>query len=957
MQKYRYLVLVIFALAIYPLSAQFHSDKLYIKFNQDSPLLKELSNEISNYDNSAFRGILEEYKIMPFISHNLIHNVNRKYNNSIHSKSLQRFSDLERIYIIEYSGNISPEIAARKLSSNVQIDYAEPVPIHTFSFVPDDPRMKNQFYLEKIMCFEAWDYLDNPDTVIVGIVDTGIDYTHEDLDQNIYINYGETGLDNDGNNKKDNGIDDDGNGYIDDWRGWDFVSSESVNGDNNPMPGHLHGTHVGGTVGAIVNNDIGIAGICRNVKLMPVKVGSDDPQSVSVTKGYEGIIYAASMKADVINCSWGSYSRSEAEQEVIDAAISLGSVIVAAAGNEGSNSEQYPASFGGVMSVAALDSDDERSYFSNYHNTVDVSAPGYEIYATVPGNWYDYLNGTSMASPIAAGVAALVVQKHPEYSPLQVIEHVKQSCDDVYAVNEGFEGQLGKGRVNALNAMNIENPRSVILIDYNLKDENNDLAFDAGEIITIDLTFLNVLSPINAAKVKAEEISIGGIEFLNDEIFLGDIQTLEEITKHDSIIFRIPGEIPPDFKCNIELIITDNEGYESKEYISLILSPSFRTMNGNNITVTFNNRGNMAFNDYPTNNQGEGFKYKESDNLLFEGALMVATAPDIISNVARGSAQSAQNRAFLSDEVFLIKVPGELAEQEGIVHFKDQARLDRDVGVSVKEKIYQFNTPQDMDYIICVYDITNISPFNHDSLFAGLYFDWDIGPSGRDNQSYFNNELRYGFTKNVVDPELPLTAVQLLSFQKLNYYAIDNDASSEENPGVWDGFTYGEKWKMLSGGIQRRESNITDASQVIGAGPIKLNSGDSVRITFAIFAANTEQELDQISKQAYKTGDLFGLSNGEINDLPQKEIISELFPNPNTQNELHFSMQIPQETTIILEVYDISGRQVANVFSENIEVSGYYDFSVNIEDISQGTYFLKISTKNETFSKSFVIMR
>jgi serine protease len=514
-KKYKYLFLLVLVLSASQLFAQYHSNKLYVKFKEG----------YHNTDNELFKGILGDHIVKPLISEGLLALIKRKYDqnsgimlkqSSLHNKAMNiyhKISELERIYLIEYENRIAPQIAARKLSSISEIEYAEPVPIHNFSYVPNDPRKKEQYYLQTIQCFEAWDILEDPDTVVVGIVDTGIDYTHEDLSANIFINYNETGMDEEGNDKSSNGIDDDGNGFIDDWRGWDFVSSESADGDNDPMPGHIHGTHVGGTVGAVVDNEIGIAGICRYVKLMPVKVGSDDPQSLSVSRGYDGILYAAAMGADVINCSWGSYSPSTAEKEIIDLATSLGSVIVAAAGNEGQNSEQYPASFGGVMSVAALDIDDERAYFSNYHRTVDVSAPGYEIYATVPGNWYNYLNGTSMASPIAAGVAALVIQKHPEYTPLQVIEHVKQSCDDIYTINEGFEGLLGSGRVNAFKAMTIENPRSVILLDHLIKDENNDMAYDAGEVITVDLTFLNVLSPINSVKVKARETSFGGIDF------------------------------------------------------------------------------------------------------------------------------------------------------------------------------------------------------------------------------------------------------------------------------------------------------------------------------------------------------------------------------------------------------------------------------------------------------------
>ncbi len=949
--------MIIFFGALQTLSSDVYQNKLYVKFTADSPLLKEwVDNEEAN-SIEKFSDILGENSASQFISSSVIKAYKKKKGDLFFSNNLKDITDLERIVVIKYSSHIKPAIAAQKLMSIPYVEYAEPVPVYYFSFVPDDPRIDNQFYLEKINCFDAWDLLEEADTVIVGIVDTGIDYTHEDLQENIFVNHGETGIDKDGNNINENGIDSDGNCFIDDWRGWDFTSSESNDGDNDPMPGHLHGTHVGGTIGAVVNNGIGVAGVCRYVKLLPVKVGSDNPLSVSVSNGYDGILYAATMGAKVINCSWGSYSQSNAEQEVIDAAITLGSVVVAAAGNEGRDSEQYPSSFAGVMSVAAVESNDKRAFFSNYHTSVDVSAPGYEIYAPVPGNWYDYLNGTSMASPIAAGVAALVAQKYPHYTPLQIIEHVKAACDNIYEVNEGFEGLLGKGRVNAYNAVTIENPKSIIMVDHLVNDENDDHAFDAGETVKIDLNFLNVLSPVNDVSIKAKERTSSGIEFIVDQVDIGNMETLQEIDIQNGISFIVPDNISPDFFCTLELTITADDHYETKEFISIILYPSFRTMDGNNITVTFNNRGNIAFNDYPTNLQGDGFLYKDSPNLLFEGALMIATSPERVANVARGSGQSAQNRSFFSDEIFKIQKPGPVAAQEGSVRFRDLVSLDRDVGVSVKEHIYQFDTPKNRDYIICVYDIKNVSPFNYDSLYAGLYFDWDIGPSGRDNQSLFNHELRYGYTKNVSNPELPVTAVQLLSFQKLSYYAIDNDATSAENPGVWDGFTYKEKWYMLSGGIKRPESNVTDASQVIGGGPIKLYSGDSVRVSFAIFAADNEEELEGISKQIYKTAEIFDLANGTINDIPTKDIITELYPNPVTQNELSFSMQIPDETDIRIEIYDISGRRVDEVFTGSAFVPGFYDFSVNVENISQGSYILKISTKSDTFSRTFMIMR
>lgn len=939
------------------LSNKVEDNRLYIKFHPDSELLKDWLSKGRSSEISAFSQILGEHIAYAFISDATFKMMdNKKQNARIHFHYALE-DHLRNIAIVEYSSEIPPKIASKKLSSFPDIIYAEPIPVHEFSFVPNDPRLENQYYLPKIKIFSGWDHIDNADTVVVGIVDTGIDYDHPDLKENIFVNQGETGKDDQGNSKHNNGIDDDGNGYVDDWRGWDFVSSESTDGDNDPAPGHLHGTHVGGTVGGIVNNAIGIAGVCRNVKLLSVKVGSDNPMSVSVSNGFEGILYAALMGADVINCSWGSSSNSLAEEEVINSAVSFGSVIVAAAGNDGSETAQYPASYDGVMSVAAVDSSDRKAYFSNWHTSVDVSAPGVDIYATVPGEWYQFLDGTSMASPIAAGVAAMVKQKFIEYTALQCIEHVKAASDNIDDKNGFFAGKLGKGRVNAFNAMTIENPKSVIMTDYIIEDENNDNAYDAGELVTINPSFLNVLAPVENVNVTAYDVGMAGVEFIEKELFLGNMQTLEEKSEAGEISFRIPGDIEPDLDFTLRLKISDGDNYSSDEYIDMIFYPSYRTMDGNNITVTFNNRGNIAFNDYPSNFQGDGFKYKDSRNMLFEGALMIAVSPENVSNVARGSAQMAQNRSFFSDDIFKIESPGQIAAQEGRVGFTDVDQLEKNIGVEVKESVYQFGQPEKRDFIICIYDIENVSNQRIDSLFAGLYFDWDIGPSGRNNQAFFDNKYRYGFVENVTDPSLPVAAVQLLSFQKLNYFAIDNPGTTEENPGVWDGFTYQEKYRMLSSGLERTESSVTDVSQVIAGGPVNVDKGETVRISFAIFAADSSEQLSEISKRAAETAKFYDLSDGEINKVPSSDVLGDIYPNPVNDNTISFSIRVIGETDITIEIYDVSGRKLDQIITDEMFVPGYYDFSVNVENISQGNYFLKISTKNETFSRPFVIIR
>jgi subtilisin family serine protease len=240
------------------------------------------------------------------------------------------------------------------------------------------------------------------------VVDTGVDYTHPDLDSNIWRNNGEV---------FGNGVDDDRNGYIDDVIGWDFVNS-----DNNPMDEDTHGTHVAGTIAA-ENNGFGVTGVAYNGKIMPVRVlGENGGTNEWVARG---IRYAADNRANVINLSLGgSYS-----QIVIDAvryATQKGAIVVMAAGNESEAQPGYPASIAAEVgiTVGAIDPNLYMGTFSNWAGAdpdmAYVVAPGVGVYSTVPGGRYDSYDGTSMAAPHVAGVAALMLSANRNLTPTQV---------------------------------------------------------------------------------------------------------------------------------------------------------------------------------------------------------------------------------------------------------------------------------------------------------------------------------------------------------------------------------------------------------------------------------------------------------------------------------------------------------------------------------------------------------
>lgn len=276
----------------------------------------------------------------------------------------------------------------------------------------------NSWDLDLIKAPEVWAQGYTGQGVVVAVVDTGVDYTHPDLDANIWTNPGEVAGD---------GIDNDGNGFVDDIRGWDFV-----NNDNNPMDDDNHGTHVAGTIAA-ENNGVGNTGVAYNAKIMPVKVLG--PNGGSSTAVAAGIRYAANNGAKVINLSLGGGSVSSAITEAVRYAVETkGATVVIASGNEGKSQPSFPASLSKTLgiSVGAIDRTNRLASFSNRagQQTVDyVVAPGVSVLSTTPNNTYSSYSGTSMATPHVAGVVALMLSANPSLNPAQVEQLMTQTAN------------------------------------------------------------------------------------------------------------------------------------------------------------------------------------------------------------------------------------------------------------------------------------------------------------------------------------------------------------------------------------------------------------------------------------------------------------------------------------------------------------------------------------------------
>ncbi len=344
------------------------------------------------------------------------------------------------------------QAAIEACKADAAIAYAEPNYIYTASRLPNDPRFGELWGLNNandvdVDAPEAWDAQTGVANVLVAIIDTGVDYNHEDLRANAWKNPGESGA-----GRETNGRDDDNNGFVDDVRGWDFAGD-----DNDPMDDNGHGTHVAGTIAAAGDNGIGVAGVNWRAAIMALKFLSANG-SGTAADAIECIEYAAQQGAQVLNNSWGGGGFSQALRDAIELARARNAVFVAAAGNEGRDNDaspSYPASYdvANVLSIAACDQQGQMASFSNFGRTsVDFAAPGVGILSTTPGNNYQSFSGTSMATPLASGVAALLLAQFPQSTYRQIMIRMAGSVDAAAP----FEGTTWHGgRLNAAAALTV----------------------------------------------------------------------------------------------------------------------------------------------------------------------------------------------------------------------------------------------------------------------------------------------------------------------------------------------------------------------------------------------------------------------------------------------------------------------------------------------------------------------
>ncbi len=435
----------------------------------------------------------------------------------------------------------SVEETLAKIRKDSSVLYAEPDYIIQIDDAPNDFFYDRLWGLEKINVEPAWELTEGDDSVIVAVIDTGVDYSHKDLRDNMYVNQGEI---------PDNGIDDDGNGYIDDIYGYDFVRN-----DPDPMDESGHGTHCAGTIGAVGHNALGVIGVSPKVKIMALRFLNRRGIGYN-SDAIRCIEYAVDNGAHVLSNSWGGSSYSSALKEAIKYAESKGIVFVAAAGNSNLNTDRYPhypSCYDGdnVISIGASDSSDAKASFSNYgKRTVDVFAPGVGIISTFPGNQFKSYSGTSMATPHVAGAIALFKSFNKEDSPSILKQRIMDSSD----ILSGMENFcVSSGRLNVGNMIVNSNPPIHFDISSVIIEGGDGDGFaESGEVLDVFIEIKNKSGVMR--DLSADLISTNGkVTVLSSHAEYPDM--LPGDRTHGKEAFRIRVEDQDDLFVPSELLL------------------------------------------------------------------------------------------------------------------------------------------------------------------------------------------------------------------------------------------------------------------------------------------------------------------------------------------------------------------------------------------------------------------
>ncbi|MBX7182727.1 MAG: S8 family peptidase [Bacteroidia bacterium] len=852
------------------------------------------------------------------------------------SKPVQRYdkhgralADLSLIFEWEFYDGFSLEKVMNSALKTGYFTYVEPHFIDHLTYVPNDTALGSDgtWWYAVNKAFQAWDIQKGDTTITVGITDTGTELDHPDLAANIQYNFSDP-ID---------GQDNDSDGYTDNFYGWDLGES-----DNNPNSNVIsHGVHVCGLSSAVPDNITGFAGSGFNTRFLPIKITN---AAGVLTKSYEAIVYAADHGCRIINCSWGSLYPSLTGLAVIQyATINKNALVVAGCGNNSTQTDFYPASFPYVLSIASHSNASQKSPFSNFSYQVDVVGPGQAVLSTWPVHSYLVSNGTSMASPVVAGCAALVAAQFPWMDALQIGQQLKATAYNLDTItgNEIYANRLGKGRLDMQMALQNNLAKSAELVLDSIYDFNdNSLLINDTVNLLVDLT--NYLAPLSNAHLSLS-ISSSYVTLIQSEFSIGSLATYAHYQNSLPFQFRIEPGIPINQELVLDFTIED-QGWTNHVFIPIRVNVDYLNITVNEVWSTATSNSRIGYNN---NGQGLGFEL-DGENLLYESSLMCGHDTLSVSDNVRSISGMVNTDFVLLDRITRSDSSVVGAAFDAVSHFADNA-CPSPQPVVIRQNSYAFSDEGHRRYVLFDYWIRNAGPTQLNNFYAGIFCDWDILDYSKNRVGEDpGRKLGYAYSS---EQDGLYAGVKVLSWGGFNHYGIDNITLGNGGINAFDGYTEAEKYRSLS--LSRPTAGTigegNDVIDVVSTGPYFIPPGDSVHVSFAMLAGNSLENLlaSADSAQArYDSNDVLTKTKEPGFNCAEQCYV---FPNPVT-NYIEFNSCM-EGKELYVGITAMDGKQKLKSYWT---ADPNQSFRLDVSDLPQGLYVLTLQNPYHSCQVKFV---
>lgn len=749
--------------------------------------------------------------------------------------TLARQEYTERIYRIHTDQNVVATI--NQLLQLDEVVYAEPYyllkPLD--EYIPNDAEAaKNgqQDYLETVQAYEAWAIERGNEDVLIGYLDTGVEFGHQDLTDNLYRNEADP----------INGIDDDQDGYVDNYVGWDFANS-----DNDPTADYSeHGTMVAGMGSASPDNQVGMAGLGFHASYMPIKIFRSEDNLFK--SGYEAIAYAADKGCKIINLSWGGANAySQFGQDMINyAVLEKDAVVVAAAGNSGQQENFYPASFDNVLSVAVSDVDGNKVNQTTQSYFVDLLAPGNSNYTTKNEDSYGNGSGSSFAAPLVAGVAALVRSKYPDLSAQQVMEVLRLSAKDVSAQssNQNYNETLGKGFIQAAKALKPISSPALRMTSFTYQSQAGNYAY-YGDTLTISIDVQNLLSPASANTQITLSTLSDYVTVLDSVFRTGAIDSLGTVSNALNP-FRVV--LNDDLPTNEQLVFRlgmEDGTYRDYQYFFIVSSPAYSTLAKNDLQVTVGSDGYIGYS--PTEMSGS-IQYQNQTIATDAGLLVGIDSTHVSDNLVNSFATLSREQDFLKEESIRFTSATVPAYQLRSAFSDENATNPLNLRI---EQTWLADTTNAQNYIVSEYRVINRTDSALTDVAVGLFADWNIENS-EENRTGWDATHRLGYAYDAA--EQTYAGLALLTDQVVNYQALDIQGLNGNTADIDEEVSEREKFAWASEGVNVEQAGTNgagnDVAQLLAATVASIPAGQGAKVAFAWVAGANLTELQAAVAQA-----------------------------------------------------------------------------------------------------------